>query len=151
MTTTLYHIGGVTAMTLVPEIDYRQTKRNARKVLAQYRKWERIAGKSVIDIKSPILSDMPRTLGVSVNKTQDGIVERIHAEMNRDAILKALVALPFRSRQILVMTYCEYEKATSDEISEVMGYSEIAIKKYRSVALLEFAEAYKHGKLLARK
>jgi len=138
-------------MALIPEIDKRKTKMNARKVLAQYRKWERIAGKSSIDIKSPLISDMPRTLGVSVNKSQDGIVERVDAEINRDAILRALAALSWRSRQILSMTYCEPEKASVYEISVVMRYSEIAIKKYRSVALMEFAEAYKHGQLLIRK
>lgn len=95
LTRILYPIGGVTAIRLVPEIDYRQTKRNARKVLAQYHKWERIAEKSLIDIKSPILSDMPRTLGVFVNKTQDGIAERVHAEMNRDTILKAVGSFEF--------------------------------------------------------
>ncbi len=136
---------------LFPEIDTKKTKMSARKVLSQYRKWERIAGKSVIDIRSPQLSDTPRTLGVSINKTQDDIVERVYAEMERDAILRALAVLPLRSRQILIMTYCEPEKASVYEISKILKYSEIAIKKYRAVALIEFAEAYKHGELLVEK
>ncbi|MGM0240254.1 ArpU family phage packaging/lysis transcriptional regulator [Enterococcus sp. AZ103] len=136
-------------MALIPEIDKRKTKMNARKVLVQYRKWERIAGKSSIDIKSPLISDMPRTLGVSVNKSQDGIVERVDAEINRDAILRALAALSWRSRQILSMTYCEHEKASVYEIGLNMGYSEIRIKELRGIALIEFSEAYKNGQLLS--
>ncbi|MEW4403790.1 hypothetical protein AB1I62_08650 [Enterococcus sp. AN402] len=54
---------------LLPEIDINKTKMNARKVLSQYRKWERIASKAAIDIKSPLLSDIHRTLVVSINKT----------------------------------------------------------------------------------
>ena len=138
-------------MALLPEIDTRKTKMNARKILSQYRKWERIAGKAAIDIKSPLLSDMPRTLGVTINKPEDGLWERVHAENERDAILRALALLGWRSRQILYMTYCDQEKATTLEIALYMKYSEIAIKKFRSIALLEFAEAYKHGELLVKK
>lgn len=138
-------------MTLVRELDYRQTKDNARKVLSQLRKWERIAGKSLIDVRSPMITDMPRSLGVSVNRAADGIAERVHAEMERDAILGALARLSYRSREILSMTYRDVEKASVYEISLALGYSEIAVKKFRSVALLEFAEAYKNGRLLVRK
>lgn len=138
-------------MTLVRELDYRQTKDNARKVLSQLRKWERIAGKSLIDVRSPMITDMPRSLGVSVNRAADGIAERLHAEMERDAILSALARLSYRSREILSMTYRDVEKASVYEISLALGYSEIAVKKFRSVALLEFAEAYKNGRLLVRK
>lgn len=138
-------------MTLVRELDYRQTKDNARKVLSQLRKWERIAGKSLIDVRSPMITDMPRSLGVSVNRAADGIAERVHAEMERDAILSALARLSYKSREILSMTYRDVEKASVYEISLALGYSEIAVKKSRSVALLEFAEAYKNGRLLVRK
>ncbi|EAD0738604.1 autolysin [Listeria monocytogenes] len=138
-------------MHLFPEIDKRKTKMNARKVLSHYRKWERIAGRPKIDIRSPLITDMPRTLGVSLNKTEDSILERLVAEMERDAILRALAVLPLRSRKILFMTYCEPEKASVYEISKILKYSEIAIKKYRAIALIEFAEAYKHGELLVEK
>lgn len=109
----------------------------------------RIASKSAIDIKSPLplLSDINRTLAVSINKTEDGLLERVHAENEREVIIRALVALSWS----LAMTYCEPEKDSVYEISLDMRYREIAIKKYRSVALMEFTEAYKHGKLLVRK
>ncbi|MDT2512570.1 autolysin, partial [Enterococcus avium] len=47
-------------MALLREVDFYQTKCNARKILKNYRKWVRIAGKSMIDIKSPVMSDMPK-------------------------------------------------------------------------------------------
>ena len=140
---------GAENLQLFPKIDTKKTKMNARKVLAQYRKWERITGKSMIDIRSPQLSDMPKTLGVSVNKTQDGIVERVYAEMQRDAILRALERLSFVSRQILFMTYVEREKYSVWEIAKELGYSEPHVKRLRHIALLEFAEAYKNGQLLS--
>ena len=61
-------------MALLSEVDANNTKMSARKILSQYRKWERIAGKAAIDIKSPLLSDMPRTLGVTINKPEDGLI-----------------------------------------------------------------------------
>ncbi|MFQ7604610.1 MAG: ArpU family phage packaging/lysis transcriptional regulator [Enterococcus avium] len=138
-------------MALLPEVDANNTKMSARKILSQYRKWERIAGKAAIDIKSPLLSDMPRTLGVSINKPEDGLLERVYAENERDAILRALDSLSWRSRKILAMTYCEPEKASVYEISLELHFSEVHVKRLRHIALLEFAEAYKHGQCLVYK
>ncbi|WP_429975469.1 ArpU family phage packaging/lysis transcriptional regulator [Enterococcus sp. DIV0086] len=138
-------------MRLFPDIDTKKTKMNARKVLAQYRKWERIAGKSLIDIRSPHLSDMPRTLGVSVNKTQDGIVERVYAEMERDAILRALASLSIVSRQILHYSFCVQDHYSNYKIAREVGYSERSIQRMKSEALIEFAEAYRNGKIIAYK
>ena len=44
---------------LLKEVDFRQTKANARNVLKSFRRLERIAG-SLIDLKSPIITDMPK-------------------------------------------------------------------------------------------
>lgn len=137
--------------TFIPEIDKRQTKKRAMFVLRQYRKWVRIAGRPKIDIRSPLISDMPRTLGISFNKTEEALSEKVYAEMEKNAIEKALTALPLKSRQILSLTYCEREQLSIYEISLEMNYSEDNIKKLKSRALFEFAEAFKHGECLVKK
>ena len=45
---------------LLKEVDFRQTKANARNVLKSFRRLERIAGRSLIDLKSPIITEMPK-------------------------------------------------------------------------------------------
>ncbi|EPH86972.1 phage transcriptional regulator, ArpU family [Enterococcus faecalis 06-MB-DW-09] len=138
-------------MTLLPEIDKKETKRQARAVLSQYRQLNRIASRMPIDIKSPIITDMPRG-GGSQNKSQDAFLEWIDAEIERDAIVAALARLGLRSRQILYYSFCDPEKRSNYEIGRLMcGYSEKNIEKLKSIALLEFADAYREGKCLTRK
>ena len=45
---------------LLKEVDFRQTKANARNVLKSFRRLERIVGRSLIDLKSPIITEMPK-------------------------------------------------------------------------------------------
>lgn len=90
---------------LLREVDFYQTKCNARKILKNYRKWVRIAGKSMIDIKSPVMSDMPKGDRWG-NKAEDGMIQFMEAEAERDAILAALMSLGITSRQVLYYRYC---------------------------------------------
>ncbi|WP_446912912.1 ArpU family phage packaging/lysis transcriptional regulator [Enterococcus faecium] len=77
-------------MQLLREVDFKQTRCNARDVLKNFRRLERMAGRSLIDIKSPIITDMPK----------------------------------------------------------IRGYGEKNVEKLKSIALIEFAEAYKKGVLV---
>ncbi|WP_318011144.1 ArpU family phage packaging/lysis transcriptional regulator, partial [Enterococcus faecalis] len=77
---------------LLKEVDFRQTKANARNVLKSFRRLERIAGRSLIDLKSPIITEMPKSQSHG-NKTEDALVQLADAEAERDAILSALMAL----------------------------------------------------------
>lgn len=132
---------------LLREVDFYQTKCNARKVLKKYRKWNRIAGKSNIDIKSPIMSDMPKGDRWG-NKVEDGMIQFMEAEAERDAILAALMALGITSRQVLYYRYCATDSYSNYKIAREIGYSERSVERLVSDALIEFAEAYRKGKLI---
>ncbi|WP_312541394.1 ArpU family phage packaging/lysis transcriptional regulator [Enterococcus sp.] len=135
-------------MTLVPEINKKETKKNARAVLSQYRRLNRIAERAPIDLKSPIITDMPRS--GAQNGSQDAFLEWIDAEIERDAIVAALAKLGLVSRQILYYSFCDLEKRSNYEIgNSIGGYSEKNIEKLKSIALVEFAEAYRKGKLIS--
>lgn len=134
-------------MTLVPEINKKETKKNARAVLSQYRRLNRIAERAPIDLKSPIITDMPRS--GAKNGSQDAFLEWIDAEIERDAIVAALAKLGLVSRQILYYSFCDAEKRSNYEIGRLLSYSDKNIEKLKAIALLEFAEAYKKGKLTA--
>ena len=137
-------------MTLVPEINKKETKKNARAVLSQYRRLNRIAERAPIDLKSPIITDMPRS--GAKNGSQDAFLEWIDAEIERDAIVAALAKLGLVSRQILYYSFCDLEKRSNYEIGKLIGgYGDKNIEKLKAIALIEFADAYKKGKLMALK
>lgn len=133
---------------LLREVDIKKTKANARKTLKNYRRLERIVGRSSIDIKSPIISDMPR-VPTHGNKIEDAIVQLADAEVEINSIITALMKLSLISRQILHYSYCSREIFTNYKISREIGYSERSVERMKSIALVEFAEAYKNGKLIA--
>ncbi|MBP1045284.1 autolysin [Enterococcus sp. BWM-S5] len=137
-------------MTLVPEIDKKQTRKNARSVLNQYRKWQRIAGRPSVDIKSPIITSMPKSDSIN-NRVEDALIERVSAEAERDAIVSALASLSVINRQILYYSFCDAEKRSVCWIGMALNYSDKNIEKMKAIALIEFAEAYKKGNLLAEK
>lgn len=146
-TSLLYHIKErFDLMKLLREVDFKQTRCNARDVLKNFRRLERMAGRSLIDIKSPIITDMPKAPKHG-NKAEDAIIQMMDIEAERDAILAALMI----SRQILYYSFCVPDSFSNYRISREVGYSERSIQRMKSEALIEFAEAYKHGKIIAYK
>ena len=133
-------------MMLLKEVDFRATRRNARNVLKNYRRLERIAGRSKIDVRSPIITDMPKSPGG--NKSEDAIIQLMDAEAERDAIVSALLSLSIDSRQVLYYSFCTVDRYSNVGIARQMGYSVRTIEDYKATALIEFAEAYRKGKLI---
>lgn len=124
------------------KINTTKTKDNARVVLKRYLTWQRIAGKPVIDLKSPIIDDMPKAQN-TINNTHSSLLNKIDAARERDDIIQALLSISTRSRLILYYTYCDTRDYTRIEIGEIINCSEDTVKVARSAALLEFAEAYR--------
>ncbi|WP_029487095.1 ArpU family phage packaging/lysis transcriptional regulator [Enterococcus gallinarum] len=135
-------------MMLLREIDFRRTRQNAKSILRNYRRLERIAGRSKIDVRSPIITDMPKTPS-NGNKSEDAIIQMMDAEAKRDAIVVALLALGIDSRQVLYYSYCTVDRYSNVGIAQQMGCSVRTIEDYKATALIEFAEAYRKGKLIA--
>lgn len=135
-------------MMLLPEVDIKRTKANARRTLKSYRRLERIVGRASIDIKSPVITDLPKvpTYG---NRVEDAIIQLADAEMEMNAIITALMKLSLISRQILHYSYCSRDMFTNYKISREIGYSERSVERMKSIALIEFAEAYRNGILIA--
>lgn len=136
-------------MNLLREVNFKQTRDNARSVLKNFRRLERIAGRSLVDIKSPVITDMPKVPSHG-NRAEDAMIQLADAETERNAILAALMALSLISRQILYYSFCDIEKHSNYEIGQLIcGYGEKNVEKLKSNALIEFAEAYKKGSLIA--
>ncbi len=132
---------------LLREIDFRRTRQNAKSILRNYRRLERIAGRSKIDVRSPIITDMPKTPS-NGNKSEDAIIQMMDAEAERDAIVVALLALGIDSRQFCIIRIALLIDTQMFGIAQQMGYSVRTIEDYKATALIEFAEAYRKGKLI---
>ncbi|EGO6570120.1 ArpU family phage packaging/lysis transcriptional regulator [Enterococcus faecalis] len=132
---------------LLKEVDFRQTRNNARNVLKSFRRLERIAGRSLIDIRTPIITDMPKGTSYG-NKAEEAIVQMMNVEAERDAILTALMSLSIISRQILHYSFCVQDHYSNYKIAGEIGYSERSIQRMKPEALIEFAEAYRNGVLI---
>ncbi|MEK2534342.1 ArpU family phage packaging/lysis transcriptional regulator [Tetragenococcus halophilus] len=135
-------------MGLLRDVDFFQTRRNARKCLAQYRRLQRITGKSKIDIKSPIITDMPKSPSQG-NRAEDALIQHMDAEAEQSAIVSGLMSLGLTKRTILYLSFCDQERWTGDEISREIDYSRRQMNEFKNEALIEFAEAYRHGRLIA--
>lgn len=128
-------------------IDDNQTRKNARGKLQQYRKLQRITGRPAIDLKSPIITDLPKSQSID-NNVDVAILQRVDAERERDIIVDALARLSYKSRTILYYSFCDMNNWSNYKIGVEMGYSEKNIERLKSIALIEFAEAYRGGTLL---
>jgi len=134
-------------MKLLKEVDFYTTRKNAKRILKNYRRFERIAGKSSIDLKSPVMSSMPKAQSHG-NSAEDAIVQKVYAESERNAILDALDLLGLTSKEILRYSYCMQDRWSNAGIADELGYSVRSIHRMRNEALIEFSEAYKHGELI---
>ena len=135
---------------MFPEFDLPQTRKVAKKKLNECRLLNRIIGREPMALRSPVLSDMPKTPS-NGNKTEDALIQRTDAEKERDAIMRALELIPTTNGQILYYTHCTGVERPSDyEISKIIGYEIKTIQAKRRDAYIEFAEAYKQGALLVK-
>ncbi|KFN92159.1 ArpU family transcriptional regulator [Tetragenococcus muriaticus 3MR10-3] len=96
-------------MGLLRDVDFNQTRENAKDTLANYRRLQRITGRSKIDIKSPIITDMPKSPSHG-NKTEDALLQHINAEGELNAIVAGLMSLPLTSRAVLYYSFCDKER-----------------------------------------
>lgn len=108
---------------LLKEVDFSQTRANARAVLKNFRRLDRIAGRSLVDVRSPIITDMPKGIKHG-NKAEDALIQMIDVEVERDAILTALMSLSIISRQILHYSFCVQDHYSNYKIAREIGYSE---------------------------
>lgn len=162
-------------MLLVPEIDENKTRANARKLLSTYRKIKRrIVGASVDPyslVRSSEITDEP-VYHSNVNSVEKMMVHKLRYVKQIDLyskeiqqIDKAIESLSNISKKIIQLSYCEPNKLTVRDIAykldiyqrnsdgkyERVIYSEKNIERLKSQALIEFAEAYSGGILIALK
>ncbi|WP_179395042.1 ArpU family phage packaging/lysis transcriptional regulator [Lacticaseibacillus absianus] len=135
-------------MGLVPDIDEQASRDKARDVLRDFRRVARMAGRPLVDIKSPTVSDMPKATPFG-NQTESKLTETFDARQSIDTIIRAMALLPAQSYWVLYYSYCTPEELSQYEIQVRMNTTSDNVVDYlKRKALLEFAEAYPGQKLL---
>ena len=136
--------GEGTMVNPLENIDVKQTRKNARAVLNNYRNLERLVGPVKVDFSVMMITKKFKPINDSQNE------EIIEAVSIRNSVIDALVRLSKIHFQVLYYSFCFPNKMTMYQIGEKLGYSDRTIERMKSVALIEFAEAYKSGELISR-
>lgn len=140
-------------MYLLPEINSKKTKDNAREVLNPYRRLARIAGRSLTDIKSPAITGMPKASSVG-NSKEIKNTNVLSASIEVDAIEQAVANMSKECLEVIYFTYMSKERHTKLDISGLVFGSlnaEKTVDRRLSEGLLQFSESYKGGQLLVFK
>ncbi|GAK31892.1 hypothetical protein WOSG25_180430, partial [Weissella oryzae SG25] len=127
-------------MALLPEIDEARTVEKARYFFdKELPTIKRMAHKSYIDVKSPIISGMPSSRSIN-NATDEKLTNHAYAEMILDEVIEACKTMKFPHRKIIELRYLKMVKW--NKIFEQMGYSESRGYQLIREAFLQFAWAF---------
>lgn len=140
-------------MQLTREVFAGLSKKNADRILRQYRRLAMIAGEEYAPKVTASYSLEPKSFGGAVNKaTENMVARRVDAQNELEQIAKAVNSLSeLEYITVLIERYCRKRKRQDKDIYLSMGYSESEFYRVLNRALFEFAEAYRHGELLVYK
>lgn len=138
-----------------PEIDHKTTRANARQLLKQYRRLNRIAGNTPITYRSPLLEATPPHHS-NANVAENAVIDRIGWKLEAVNMLAEIDAALWQLTQLdritLVYCYCVAEVATLSEIADLIHVAnEDAVDYRKRLALDRFSETYNMGELIVYK
>lgn len=127
---------------LFPEIDENKTASRAMRFLkTDFPKMLRISGRSITDLKSPIISDMPKGNSFG-NQTEENIARRMVADQIVRQTREAIYHCDAKSKTILELLYLSDDRYGDEQVWEHIGYEKTQYYYYKKMALLSFADAY---------
>ncbi|MGT2964186.1 ArpU family phage packaging/lysis transcriptional regulator [Streptococcus acidominimus] len=138
-------------MTFFPEIDEKQTIKNAKRKLREYPRWRRIAGDVDGQKVTATYSFEPRqSHGTPSRPVERLAINRVDAEAELEAIEYAVGHLfNLYQRKILYELYLVRHPKSNLELEEELGYEKTRYHEIVNNALLAFAELYRSGSLVA--
>lgn len=127
-------------MALLPEIDEARTVEKVRYFFdKEFPTIQRMAHKSYVDVKSPIISGMPSSRSTD-NTTDEKLTNHTYAEMILEEVIEACRTLKYPHRDIVELKY--FRMLKWDKIFTRMGYSESRGYQLVREAFLQFAWAF---------
>ena len=137
-------------MRLLKRVDVQFTKKNVYDVLESYRSYVRMAGAEYLPKITTTYSFEPKTFTGKNTATENMVIDHVDAEAEVLEIERAVNCImdPY-VRQVIAKKYMDMEIQLSDKtIYMDLGYSESEFYRMLSRGALEFAEAYRKGKLI---
>lgn len=131
---------------LIESVDEAASIENARNCLSKYRQLARMAGKAYNELKSPIISDMPK--GGPKELPEDKIIKRLDAKAAVEKIETTLELMNPLNAQIIYLSYLSNTYNTMQGVALLTNMSITTLKRHKKEALLEFADYYDGGILL---
>jgi len=127
---------------LFPEIDENKTASRAMRFLkTDFPKMLRVSGRSIADLKSPIISDMPKGNSFD-NQAEKTIMRRMAADQIVKQTRDAIYHCDVKSKTILELLYLSSVYYGDEQVWEYIGYEKTQYYYYKKMALLSFADAY---------
>ncbi|MEY8737180.1 ArpU family phage packaging/lysis transcriptional regulator [Lactobacillus sp. AN1001] len=122
------------------DVDTISTAANVRQFFKKdYPKLLRMAGVSSSYVKSPVLSDEPKA-PLFGNSSENKMKKRIYAQQTLECVARALDAIRYESKQILIAVYAD--KLNVWDVCELIGCERAQYQLKKRKAENEFADAF---------
>ncbi|WP_054748010.1 ArpU family phage packaging/lysis transcriptional regulator [Lentilactobacillus rapi] len=119
---------------LFPEVDEKATVKQVKSFFEHtIPKMERYAHQNIIDIKSPVISDMPKG-GQHGNSSEETIVKHLYAQQVLERTVQALGHCTDMSQKIIKRLYFSYNKPYDYQLMNDLGYGENRYYFYKNKA-----------------
>lgn len=129
-------------LSLFPEVDEQATIKKVTSFFkVTFPKMVRYSGRSVADLQSPVISDMPGVKSAE-NNADRRIVQRLTAENVVEQTMKALNVCDGISQTIIRKLYLADHRMYDYQVWKEIGYQERRYYYYKNRALLAFADYY---------
>lgn len=127
---------------LFPQVDEKATVNKVKHFLKHaLPQMQRYSHKDISDIKSPIITDMPKGGSVG-NQAEETITQRVYAEQVIDNVVVALKSCDAISRKLLIDVYVGKSKMPDYLEMESLGYEKTRYQFYKNRACLQFADSF---------
>lgn len=137
-------------ITFFPRIDEKKTRARAKRILEDYRHWRHILNDRDGQKLTQELTFMPRGGGKGPSRPVENLaIKNVDAEAMVEAVEAGVSnVLDENYRYILTQKYLADNSKSNLEIAKYLGYERTQYTEHHKMALLAFAETYKHGALL---
>lgn len=120
--------------------------RKADRKLKKCRRLMRIAQRSLTDLKSPAMDDIPSGTPYG-NQVEAKIVKQASAQQELHEIYQAITWLRKDEQELLFTKYFDFEEPSNTAVAYTLNIDESQYYRLRNKALYEFAESYMAGSL----
>lgn len=135
-----YYTTGAEGVSLLPELNEKQTIKNVKRFFEKdFPKLQNMAHTSFVDMKSPVISDMPLLHGVN-NSNEDKFTAHAQAKDLLAKVLQSCSGLDKEHQHVLELR-C-FKKLSWTAIEDRTGYSNTRNWEQFNEALLQFSWAF---------